>query len=61
MIKHFCDLCKKEVKRNYVSNRFTPRLGKHYIQVTVAIDGCNNDGAICKSCLDKIYKEGVEA
>lgn len=61
MIKYFCDMCGKEVKRNYISERFHPKKGNFKVEVMVAFDNTWNDGIICKDCLWDILKTGKES
>lgn len=71
MTKHFCDVCGKQLKRNYVSDRHTPTLKvepesfdekrvKVTAQVTVAVNDVWNEGDICLHCLLRVLKEGEE-
>jgi len=52
-IKYFCDICGKETKRNYVTEKLKPerRDGTIQCEVTVAINRSWNDGVICENCL----------
>ncbi len=61
MIKRYCDVCKEETDRNYVTNRLVVQKNKAAkAEVVVAINGAWNAGEICHSCLMLILTEGVE-
>ena len=64
MIKHYCDICAEEIKRNYVSERFCPHKKKSNhlwgLDVIVSQDGTFNKGELCLVCLKKIFNEGEE-
>lgn len=60
MIKRICDICKKEIERNCVGQRYLPCLGKVSCEVMVAIEGTWNDGEICLDCLKKVLMQGKE-
>jgi len=63
MIRHFCDICEKEIERNYVTDRFKESSvlpGKHSgrrveveIIVTIGINrpDAGDAGEICRDCL----------
>jgi len=60
MIKHFCDVCKKEVERNFVNQRFKQtslirgtRVG---VEIIVGIDDVWNAGDICDACLGRFLR-----
>ena len=54
-VKYSCDGCTKEVKRNYVDQRYQP--SRHMnarninAEVLIAIAGTWNEGHLCKECL----------
>jgi len=71
MYKQFCDVCEKEIKRNYVGNRLKKKKiinrtntepnaagckTKIEIEVMVAVNGMWNEGTICEDCLMKVLK-----
>jgi hypothetical protein len=60
MIKEYCDVCKKEIKRNYISERFCAELGDMEIEIIVAYQHTWNNGHICKSCLLDVVNKGKE-
>jgi hypothetical protein len=64
MITMNCDACKKEIKRNFVSERLNLRRTfdgvKVQIQIMVSIDGEWNRGELCRSCLDNILADQIE-
>ncbi len=62
MIKRYCDVCKEEIDRNYVSDRLVMQKSNvAKAEVVVAIDGVRNGGGeICRPCLMLILTEGVE-
>jgi len=60
MLRLFCDVCDKEIKRNYVSERYKPMLGKFRVEIMVSFKDAWNSGEICKECLLKIINEGKE-
>ena len=65
MIKYFCDLCKKEISKNY-SDEFTARLSKngHVVEATVRFESLpsppSTSWEICKNCLVQVVSEGEE-
>lgn len=58
MIKHYCDVCGKELDRNYVSDRLIRTMGKVKTEVMVSIDGAWNHGDICLVCLMNVLTAG---
>ena len=66
MIKTFCDVCEKEIDRNWVTQRLVryfaiPHKVSVEVEIIVKIDGVWNDGAICEGCLMTAIVEGEEA
>ncbi|MEA1998138.1 MAG: hypothetical protein U9N61_02260 [Euryarchaeota archaeon] len=72
-IKSFCDVCGKELGRNYVSDRLNvryhynkdnedPERGNQCItcNVEVGVNNTWNKGEICKECLLKALTEGED-
>ena len=59
MIKQFCDVCTKEIGRNYVSDLYRPRLKQIQCNVGVTIKG-SNKGELCRECLLKCINNGTE-
>ena len=51
MIKRFCDICEKEIKRNYAQQRLTVTKGRIKVEVIVTVDSVANSGEICLDCL----------
>jgi len=60
MIKRYCDVCGKEVERNYVAQRLRQEMGRVVVEVMVAIDGIWNKGEICLGCLTDVLVHGSE-
>ena len=60
MLKMFCDLCEKEIKRNYVSNRLRLKYRKMVLEVVVGKEYSVNAGQLCKKCLLTIIEKGEE-
>ena len=60
MIKHYCDICEKEVHRNYVSDRLKMKLEGFEVEVMVTKDNTTNSGELCRDCLLKILRTGHE-
>lgn len=58
MIKHFCDICEKEVQRNYSSARYRVKMGNAEVEILVAINGVYNSGVICLKCLLEVVNSG---
>ncbi len=59
MMKEFCDGCRKEVFRNYISDRFELNYETYSIRMILAYDGTWNGGSICNECLVKLLKECI--
>ncbi len=60
MIKEFCDVCGKEVKRNFVKDRLAKKYGSVFVEFDVGTNHELNYGAICKDCLIKAITDGTE-
>jgi len=60
MIKYYCDVCGKELTRDYVEDRLVRELDRVKVEVTVAIDGTWNKGDICGDCLIKAISKGKD-
>lgn len=58
MKKVFCDVCKEEIKRNFVSERFSPKKGLIKLEVMVGFNGTWNAGEICLPCLKMVFNAG---
>ena len=62
MIKMYCDLCGKEIFRNYVATRYKPRLDDICLEVMATKHfGISNQGHLCLECLKKVFMEGTES
>lgn len=61
MYKILCDICNKEIQRNYVDKRLK-RSDKYgfEIEVMVAYKKTWNDGDLCLNCLMEIINKGEE-
>ena len=46
MLRLFCDVCDKEIKRNYVLERYKPMLGKFHVEIMVSFKDAWNSGEI---------------
>ena len=57
MTKMFCDRCKRETRRNYVSDRLKGIMGGHGIEVMVKYGGTWNKGHLCLECLKNIINQ----
>jgi hypothetical protein len=61
MWKDYCDLCRKELKRNCVKDRLKAKntVGELTVgfEIVVEVNGVSNQGAICEECLMKMVKE----
>lgn len=60
MIKMFCDVCGKEIERNFVIERLRIRLKDVELEIIAGVDGVWNGGQLCKDCLMKAIAEGKE-
>lgn len=61
MIKHYCDVCGKLVKRNYFTDRLKVTLGKIKLEVMLGMEnGDWNKGDICHKCLIDVLVKGIE-
>jgi hypothetical protein len=64
MIKYFCDMCKTEITRNYISDRYRPWVyanGKNFkADISIRQNGNPDSGEICRHCVKKIVAEGKE-
>jgi len=60
MIIYSCDVCKKTVEREYVSNRLIRNKGRVTIEVMVAVDETWNKGDVCLDCLLDVMNNGTE-
>ena len=70
-IKMYCDLCEKEVKRNFVHNRWkihAPITGQNdaVIEIMAGTGGMINHGILCQSCIAEIiaseaFQQDVES
>lgn len=61
MIRHYCDVCKTEIKeRNYVDERYKPKLNMVRCEIVVNIGNTWNKGDICKKCLIEVVVKGKE-
>lgn len=66
MIKTFCDICKNEIRRNYVSSRIQ---GRGYrdgndpvmVQIIVGIPPSWNSGALCRDCLRTAVLDAIDS
>jgi hypothetical protein len=63
MTKYFCDICEREIGRNFVSKRLE-RVGWHndkkvQIQVTCGVGEQWNRGEICLDCLLEAIKDAA--
>jgi len=60
MIKHFCDVCEKEIQRNYVDERLVHKLRDFEVEMIVKKENTSNDGELCYRCLMNIVTNGKE-
>ena len=64
MRRTYCDGCGVEIDRNYVSERYRPKLmfnGQWFMAEVMIHKGKTvNTGELCKECLLKIINEGKE-
>jgi hypothetical protein len=60
MIEYRCDMCGKSTKRNYIAERYMPRIKNFQVEIMVSRNDCWNNGEICKECLLKIINKGTE-
>jgi hypothetical protein len=55
MIKHFCDVCGKEITRNMVSERFNEncilRNKRVQVEIVIGVGSTWNAGDLCRGCL----------
>ena len=60
-VKWFCDVCKKEMKRNVVDKRLKGMVDfsdkRVLIEVMVGVENTWNDGEICMKCLHDVLVE----
>jgi hypothetical protein len=61
MRKGFCDVCKQELSRNYVSERYSPKKGLIKCEVMVSFNGTWNSGEICLDCLKLVLFNGEKS
>lgn len=59
-IKHFCDVCDRQINRNYVSDRLVVQRGPFVAEVMVSKDGTSNTGELCKDCVMEMFTYGEE-
>jgi hypothetical protein len=59
----FCDCCKKEIGRNYVSERLNEEVKINgvlvMIEITIGMNKCWNQGDLCKDCLQKACETAI--
>jgi hypothetical protein len=56
MIKHYCDLCGKEV---IGMNRMKRCFDRVKVEVITAVDGTWNQGDLCTECIIKSVTKGI--
>jgi hypothetical protein len=61
MIKHYCDVCGEETKRNFVSDRLQRHHNEWRVEIMVGHKDLGwNSGDICLTCLLNVINQGTE-
>jgi len=60
MIKYFCDVCGKEVTRNFVDKRLNVKVGIVSVEVMLGVNLVHNHGVVCGKCLASILCEAIK-
>ena len=63
-IKLYCDMCNKEIGRNYISERFKPWIYRNNTnfsaEVIITKNKITNQSELCLDCVKLLVNEGKE-